>query len=86
MLFLDEPTASLDPASVLAIEDIVRQAKDAGTRIIFISHDIGQARRMADEVVFLAGGEAVEHTPAQQFFNHPRSTAARNYLDGKIVV
>ena len=86
VLFLDEPTASLDPASVLAIEDIVRQAKDAGTRIIFISHDIGQARRMADEVVFLAGGEAVEHTPAQQFFNHPRSTAARNYLDGKIVV
>jgi tungstate transport system ATP-binding protein len=85
VLFLDEPTASLDPASVLAIEAIVRQAKDAGTRVIFVSHDIGQARRMADEVVFLASGEIAEHTPAGQFFKHPRSSAARHYLEGKII-
>lgn len=86
ILFLDEPTASLDPASVLKIEDIVIKARAAGVRVIFVTHDIGQARRMADDVVFLNRGRVAEHSPAAAFFAHPSSTAARDYLNGRIVV
>ncbi len=86
VLFLDEPTASLDPASTLAIEEIVGQARDRGTRIVFITHDIGQARRLADEVVFMHRGRIVEQTPAARFFDDPASREARDYLAGKIVL
>ena len=86
VLFLDEPTASLDPASVLAIEKIVSEARARGVRIIFVTHDIGQARRMADDVVFLHRGRVAGHEPAKDFFPGPRSAAARDYLNGRIVV
>ena len=85
-LFLDEPTASLDPASVLAIEQIVTRAHQNGTRIIFVTHDIGQAKRLADEVVFLHRGQLAEHTPAEHFFSTPTSPAAEAYLDGRILL
>jgi tungstate transport system ATP-binding protein len=86
ILFLDEPTASLDPASVLAIEEIVSRAHQSGTRIIFVTHDIGQAKRLADEVVFLHRGQLAEHTPAEHFFGTPTSPAAEAYLDGRILI
>ncbi len=86
VLFLDEPTASLDPTSVLAIEGIVSEARNRGVRIIFVTHDVGQARRMADDVVFLHAGRVAEHSAASDFFPAPRSRVARDYLDGKIVV
>lgn len=86
VLFLDEPTASLDPASVLAIEAIVADARDRGMRIIFVTHDSGQARRMADDVLFLQRGRIAEHTRAAEFFPEPQSQAARDYLNGRIVV
>ena len=86
VLFLDEPTASLDPASVLAIEAIVRDARHRGVRIIFVTHDMGQARRMADDVLFLHRGRLLEHSRAADFFSEPRSLAARDYLNGRIVV
>lgn len=86
VLLLDEPTASLDPASVLAIERIVSDARDRGMRILFVTHDIGQARRMADDVVFIHRGRVAEHSPADTFFPTPQSQAARDYLNGKILV
>src|SRR6056297_3869867 len=86
VLFLDEPTASLDPASVLAIERIVSEARDRGVRILFVTHDMGQARRMADDVVFLHRGRVAEHRPAAEFFPEPRCAAAREHLNGGIVV
>ena len=86
VLFLDEPTASLDPASCLAIEGIVSEAKARGVRIVFVSHDMGQARRMADDVLFLHGGRLIERSPASEFFPEPKSSAARDYLNGKIIV
>ncbi|MFQ6547970.1 ATP-binding cassette domain-containing protein [Aestuariibius sp. 2305UL40-4] len=85
VLFLDEPTASLDPASVGMIEDIVRAARASGTKIIFVSHDIGQARRLADDVVFLHGGRLAEHSRASRFFSSPLSEAAARYLDGGLL-
>jgi tungstate transport system ATP-binding protein len=86
VLLLDEPTASLDPASVLVIEEIVRSAREAGTRILFVSHDAAQARRLADDVVFLHDGALIEHGPAAEFFARPATSLARDYLAGRIVV
>jgi len=86
VLFLDEPTASLDPASVLAIEGIVTAARDRGVKIIFITHDLGQARRLADEIVFIHRGRIVEKTSAKTFFNKPKSSQARDYLEGRILL
>lgn len=86
VLLLDEPTASLDPASVHSIEQIVRDAHTAGTKVILITHDMGQARRLADEVVFVHRGRVVELRTAADFFVSPRSDAARGYLDGRIVL
>ncbi len=86
VLLLDEPTASLDPASVLKIEEIVRGVAAEGKRIIFITHDLGQAKRLADDVVFLADGRLAEHGSARTFFGAPASEAARAYLAGRLVV
>ena len=76
VLFLDEPTASLDPASTLAIEEIVRLARDGGTKIVFITHDVGQARRLADEIIFMHHGRILEQSDAATFFDTPTSTEA----------
>jgi len=85
VLFLDEPTASLDPASTAAIEDIVATAHRRGTKIIFVTHSLSQARRIADDVLFLHEGRLVEHTPAVVFFNQPASPEARGYAEGRLV-
>ncbi|MCG6966333.1 MAG: ATP-binding cassette domain-containing protein [Chromatiaceae bacterium] len=85
-LFLDEPTASLDPASTAAIEAIVNRAHARGTKIIFVTHDLGQARRLADDVIFLNAGRLAEHSPAHSFFDNPASQAARDYLEGRLVI
>ncbi|MGF1619347.1 MAG: ATP-binding cassette domain-containing protein [Rhodomicrobiaceae bacterium] len=86
VLFLDEPTASLDPASVQMIERIVSTAHRGGTKIIFITHDIGQAKRLADDIVFLHRGRIAEHSPADRFLTNPSSEAAGAYLEGRIVL
>ena len=86
ILFLDEPTASLDPASTLAVEELIAQAHAQGTKIVLVTHDLGQVRRLADEVVFLHHGRVAEQTPADWFLARPRSAPARAYLAGQIVV
>ncbi len=86
VLFLDEPTASLDPASVLWIEDIVRSTRGRGTTMLFVTHDVGQARRLGDEVVFLHRGQVCEQTPSADFFAAPTSSEARRFLAGLIVL
>lgn len=86
VLFMDEPTASLDPASTAAIEAIVRGAYQRGAKIVYVTHDVGQAHRLADDVVFLNRGRLVEHTPAPRFFQNPDSREARGYLDGRLIL
>jgi tungstate transport system ATP-binding protein len=86
VLFMDEPTASLDPASTAAIEAIVKKIHDRGTKIVFVTHDLGQARRLADDVVFLNRGRLVEHTAASRFFDEPESREARDYLAGRLIL
>lgn len=86
VLFLDEPTASLDPASTAAIEAIVQRAHERGTKSIFVTHDLGQARRLAEDVVFLNRGRLAEHTPAREFFDTPATQAACDYLAGRLIL
>ena len=86
IMFMDEPTASLDPASTAAIETIVRRAYAGGTKIVYVTHDLGQARRLADDVVFLNRGRLLEHTPAGSFFEDPVSREARDYLAGRLIL
>lgn len=84
VLFLDEPCANLDPASTLAVEEMIEAAREGGTKIVLVTHDIGQARRIADEVVFMSSGRIAEHAPATSFFAAPTSAAARAYLAGQL--
>lgn len=87
VLLLDEPTASLDLASTAAIELLVRDAAvHRGVKVIFVTHDIGQARRLADDVVFLAGGRVLESGAADRFFDEPRTHEAASYLKGFLVL
>ena len=86
VLFLDEPTASLDPASTLDIEDLIQAAAASGTKIVLVTHDIGQARRIADEIVFLYRGWIEAFEPAPAFFDGSRSAKARAFIEGRIVL
>lgn len=86
LLLLDEATASLDPASVLMIESMIRTQSELGTKVILVSHDQGQARRLADEVLFIAHGKVAEHRLAGPFFSAPATRDARAYLAGEIVI
>ena len=85
LVFLDEPCAALDGRATREIEQILEEARAAGTRFIMSTHDMGQARRLADEVIFLRAGRVEEHSPAAQFFDAPASAGARAFLRGDIV-
>lgn len=85
LLFLDEPCTALDGRAMREIEQILTDAKSAGTRLILSTHDMGQARRLADRVVFLLRGRVHETGPAAEFFEHPRTEQARAFLKGDIV-
>lgn len=85
-LFLDEPTSSLDPASAAIIESIVLDTQHAGTKVVLVTHDTGQARRLAGDIVFLHHGQLIEHTRADAFFAGPQSAQARQFLAGKLVL
>lgn len=86
VLFLDEPTASLDPASVLRIEQIVQVAHRRGMKIVFITHDLGQAKRLAGDLIFMHRGRVLEHAPAKQFFSNPETAQGADFLAGRIVL
>ncbi|MDN3521135.1 ATP-binding cassette domain-containing protein [Halomonas ramblicola] len=86
VLFLDEPTSALDPAAIQAVEDAVREFHARGTRILMSCHDLHQARRLADDVLFLHDGRLLEHTPTETFFTAPASPEARAFIRGELVV
>ena len=86
ILLLDEPTSSLDPASTLAIERLLAESGTRRTKIVLITHDLGQAHRLADEIVFLHRGHIAEQQPAAAFFDAPASAPARAFMDGEIVL
>ncbi|HXF79994.1 MAG TPA: ATP-binding cassette domain-containing protein [Usitatibacter sp.] len=84
LAFLDEPTASLDPAAAAEVERVMGEMHAAGTAIVFTTHHLGLARRAAAEIVFLDRGRVTERTPAERFFTEPRSPQAAAYLEGEL--
>ena len=84
LLLLDEPTASLDPAAMEEIERLVAALRDAGTKVLLVSHNLGQVARLAEDVVVLAAGRVAEHGPVDVVFRRPASEAARAYLKGEL--
>ena len=86
ILFLDEPTASLDPAATKAIEDIVHAVSQRGIKIVMATHDLGEARRLAGDIVMLHRGRVIETGPAASFFQTPLTDEARTFLAGGLLV
>ena len=86
LLFLDEPCANLDGASTRDIERLILKARDDGTRILMATHDLGQARRLASDVLFLNKGQIIESGPATAFFETPQTPEAQAFLKGDLVL
>jgi tungstate transport system ATP-binding protein len=86
ILLLDEPTASVDPVSTAPIEAMLKQASREGCRIVIVSHDLNQVKRIADEVILMNRGSVEEQQAAQPFFKSPQSQAAKQWLAGELLV
>ena len=84
VLFLDEPTASLDPSATREIESIIRAFDAAGTKIVMATHNFGQARRLADEVIYLHQGRVLERAPVEAFFSEPATAEAAAFIKGEL--
>jgi len=86
VLFLDEPTASLDPAATKGVEDVIRDVSEHGIKVVMATHDLGEARRLAGEIVLLHRGGVVEAGDAISFFMAPRTDAAKKFLSGELLI
>ena len=85
VLFLDEPTASLDPAATHTVEEIIHAIHKQGTKIIMTTHDLAQAKRIADEVLFMFRGRLLERAPASKFFKKPTNDLAKAFVKGELL-
>ncbi len=86
VLFLDEPTASLDPAATKAVEDVIRTVSERGIKVVMSTHDIGEARRLAGDIVMLHRGRIIETTTASSFFGAPQTVEARKFIAGELII
>ena len=86
VLLLDEPTASLDPAATKGIEDVIRDVAARGIKVIMATHDLGEARRLAGEVILLHRGRVVETAHAVDFFTAPRTGEAKKFVAGELLI
>jgi tungstate transport system ATP-binding protein len=86
VLFLDEPTASLDPAATKVIEDVVRTVSEGGIKVVMSTHDIAEARRLAGDVIMLHHGRLIETGAAMSFFNTPKTDEAKKFLAGELLL
>jgi tungstate transport system ATP-binding protein len=84
VIFLDEPTASLDPSATREIEAVIRAFDAAGTKVVMATHNLGQARRLGDEVIYLHQGRVLERTPADRFFSQPATAEAAAFIKGEL--
>jgi tungstate transport system ATP-binding protein len=85
VLLLDEPTANLDPGATRRVEDLIRSFAGAGKKVIMATHNIAQAQRLADEVLFLNHGRLLEHAPAEKFMSGPSDPLAARFIAGELV-
>ena len=84
VLFLDEPTANLDPGAMREIEAVIKAFDVSGTKIVMSTHSLGQARRLGDEVIFLHQGRVAERAPVDVFFKQPASAEAAAFIKGEL--
>ena len=84
VLFLDEPTANLDPGATREVERIVEQIHQSGTKIVMTTHNLAQARRLADEILFMSGGRIMERSPVERFFADPSTPEAAAFIKGEV--
>jgi len=84
VLFLDEPTANLDPGATREVETIIGQIHAGGTKIVMTTHNLGQARRLGDEILFLHQGKLAERAPVERFFQQPAAAEAAAFLRGEV--
>jgi tungstate transport system ATP-binding protein len=84
VLFLDEPTANLDPGATRDIESLIGQIRAGGTKIVMTTHNLGQAKRLGDEILFLSQGRLVERAPVDRFFTKPASAEAEAFIRGEL--
>ena len=84
VLFLDEPTANLDPGATRDIEAIIGQIRASGTKIVMTTHNLGQAKRLGEEILFLSQGRLVERASVDQFFTKPASAEADAFIRGEV--
>jgi tungstate transport system ATP-binding protein len=84
VLFLDEPTASLDPSATREVETVIRAFDAAGTKIVMATHNLGQARRLGDDVIYLHQGRVLERAPVEQFFARPATAEAAAFVKGEL--
>lgn len=84
VLFLDEPTANLDPGATREVERIVGDIHSSGTKIVMTTHNLGQARRLADEILFMSAGRLAEHAPVERFFAQPATAEAAAFIKGEL--
>lgn len=80
IILLDEPTANLDPSTTEQVEVIIQEMADEGCGVIFTSHHLGQVQALADQVIFLNGGECLEACPTEDFFGRPQTEQARKFI------
>jgi tungstate transport system ATP-binding protein len=85
VLFLDEPTSALDPSATRMIEEMMTGFSAEGITIVLTTHNLGQARRLAEDVAFLHRGRLIEHRAAADFFGGPNAPEARAFLAGDLV-
>jgi tungstate transport system ATP-binding protein len=84
LLFLDEPTANLDPTATKEIETAIAAVHAGGTKIVMTTHNLGQARRLGDEILFIHQGRLAERAPVEQFFRQPASPEAAAFIKGEL--
>ncbi|MCE2989150.1 MAG: ATP-binding cassette domain-containing protein [Burkholderiales bacterium] len=85
VLYLDEPTASIDPQSTRQIEALIADAAESGVTVVMVTHNLAQAKRLADDIAFMHEGRLTERTPADEFFSRPQSAEGREYLLGESI-
>ncbi|HKH54762.1 MAG TPA: phosphate ABC transporter ATP-binding protein [Propionibacteriaceae bacterium] len=84
LLLLDEPTASLDPGATEEIERLIVRMARNGTKVVLVSHNLGQVARLAEDIIVISRGQAVEHGPARRILSAPRSAEAQAYIKGEL--
>lgn len=86
VLLLDEPTANLDPDSVALIEQLIQKVhRELHTTVLLVTHNLFQARRIAEEVLLLYQGKLVEQAPAEEFFNSPQAEITKQFVTGRMI-